>query len=198
MKMELNFPRYTFINGPPRSGKSTLVSLICQIDPEVWNDSFSEPIRQMIYSVFFPEDGPVHFELDLRDDEVKKSHLRIYPYREGEHYPTIRDTMISFSEVWMKPTFGRNIFGRLLRRRCQEQEHYYKKFLVDDANFLDETQYVVDDVGSANCLLIRLHRERGSSFDYITLRDVRTIDLTNNKTPEDLLASLFVSLRSTY
>lgn len=188
----LNLPKFTFINGPAGSGKSTLAKLICDTDKDVWRDGFAEPIRQAIYSVFFPEEGPIHYDLDLKDQKVKSSP---FPFREDFTY---RDAMISFSEDWMKPYFGRDIFGRLAFQRCVEQEMFYDKFVFDDSGFKEEAEYIVRFASPPSCLLIRLHREgcnfTGDSRSYIILDGVPTINLHNDGKSEDLLASLQLQL----
>lgn len=95
----LNLPKFLFINGPPGSGKSTLAKMLCDSDPSVWRESFAEPIHQMMYAVFFPEQGPIHYSLDLRDGEVKKRPMPLG--REDDGSMTIRSAMISFSEDWI-------------------------------------------------------------------------------------------------
>src|SRR4051812_44268678 len=179
----LNLPKFTFINGPAGSGKSTLARLICEADKSVWRDGFAEPIREAIYVVFFPEEGPIHYDLDLKDQKVKGSP---FPFREDF---TFRDTMISFSEDWMKPYFGRDIFGRLAFKRCLEQEMFYDKFVLDDSGFKEEAEYITNLASPSSCLLIRLHREghnfTGDSRSYIILDGVPTINLQNDRAPED-------------
>lgn len=186
----LSLPRFTFINGPPGSGKSTLAKLICDHDQTVWRESFAEPIRSMIYSVFFPEEGPIHFETDLRDGEVKKSQ---FPFYEGGSR-TFRDAMISFSEEWMKPQFGEAVFGRLAFKRCTEQEMFYDRFVFDDCGFRPEVEFIVSMAGAENCRLIRLDRTgcsfAGDSRGYIELPGVKTTHMINDGSTEQLLSQL--------
>lgn len=191
----LKLPKFLFINGPAGSGKSTLASLLCNSQTACWRESFAEPIRDMIRTVFFPNDGPLWEQTpDLRDGEVKKLPLRGVAEIDDEAGCSVRQAMIGFSEGYMKPFFGDDIFGRLLVSRCREQELFYKTFIIDDSGFLPEAQYVISQHGPGACTLIRLHRNgcsfAGDSRGYISLDGVRTIDLSNNSVPLAMLDQL--------
>lgn len=189
----LTLPKYTFINGPAGSGKSSLATLLCKNDPSVWRESFAQPIRDVLYAVFYPEEGPISFTFDLRETEAK---TRLIPY--SDNALTNREAMISFSEKWMKPVFGEDIFGRLCLARCRDQEMFYDRFVIDDSGFTPEAQYIISQVGAENCLLIRLHRPgcdfAGDSRSYIHL-PVNSITLINDgPKPESMLDALQLSL----
>lgn len=188
----VSLPKYTFINGPVGSGKSTLASLLCKADPSLWRESFANPIREMLLTVFFPEENPISPSLDLRSGEVKQ---RILPYSEASF--SIRKAMISFSEDWMKPKFGNSIFGKLAFARCTEQEMFYDRFVFDDSGFAEEAEYIISQVGVANCTLIRLHRPEcnfsNDSRTYISL-PCKSVDIQNEGTTTELLTSVEVAL----
>lgn len=198
----ITLPKYTFINGPAGSGKSSLATLFCKNDSSLWRESFAQPIRDMIYAVFFPEEGPISFTFDLRDGSTKAADFR-YSYPQGyNRFRTItsnRDAMISFSEDWMKPAFGDDIFARLCLARCKDQEMFYDRFVIDDSGFPHEAEYIISQVGAENCLLINLHRPgchfTGDSRSYIDLTHVKAIDLYNDgPTPESMLDALQLAL----
>jgi hypothetical protein len=196
--MPIQLPTFLFINGPPRSGKATFAQAIAEVVPGVWTESFMEPTRQALLSVFFPEEV-VSPPFSFRDPEVKAKNLYQFAQLDIEPdldasdlpTPTVRDAMISFADDYMRQLFGADIFGRLLYRRCLAQRNWYAHFIIDDAGFGAETNFIVKEVGAANCALIRLHRT-GCSFksdnrDYISLHEVRTIDAYNDSTPDHLL-----------
>jgi hypothetical protein len=143
-----------------------------------------------MYSVFFPEEGPITFDTDLRTSDVKK---RPFPFYEGGSR-TFRDAMISFSEEWMKPQFGEEVFGRLALKRCTEQSIFYDRFVFDDSGFRPEAEFIVASEGAPACRLIRLDRPGcsfvGDSRGYIELPNVHTTHLLNDSTPEKLFAKL--------
>lgn len=199
--MRLNLPHFLFINGPPGSGKSTLAELICQSNPEAFRESFAEPIREMIYSVFFPSDV-VNRPVDLRSGPVKSSPLadlaKLDPDKTNGDGTTVRQVMIGFSEGYMKPTFGQDIFGKLLYNRCVEQTMFYQNFIIDDSGFAPEVSYVISKVAPENCHLVRLHRSgcdySGDSRGYISLPGVQSLDLHNDGTPSEMMDMLALEL----
>lgn len=201
----MNLPFFLFINGPAGSGKDTLAKLIAAAEPGAYIESFAEPIRSMIYSVFFPNDGPITYTHDLRDQKVKASPMpypafdAYYHTKEQKHY-TIRQEMIAFSEEYMKRRYGPMVFGKLLWDRVQEQAMFSKHFLIADSGFVPEAEYLISKVGPQNCALIRLHREgctySGDSRGYIELSDVTAIDMQNNGSLDDLLQQVKVAFSS--
>lgn len=200
----LNLPRFLFINGPSGSGKTTLARLICEAQGSAYRESFAEPIRQMLYNVFFFKEDPFAPTLDLRKAEVKKSRM---PFQEDldekgasdADYITIRDEMIAFSEEYMKRRYGDRIFGKLLFARCEEQSLFYSSFVIDDNGFAPEAQFIVDKIGADSCILLRLHRDgcnfSGDSRGYVDLPKVQTIELQNSgSSPKAMLDDLQLKL----
>lgn len=201
--MKLSLPRFVFINGPARSGKSTLAKLICDSNPSAWRESFAEPIREMLRAVFFPEDSLIEGpdRIDFRDGAIKKQailKLAGIPLPEdvgiAQHYIPVRQVMIDFSETFMKPRFGVDIFGRLLWKRCEEQSHWYSSFIIDDSGFESEARFIASQVGPERCYLIRLHRKghdfAGDSRSYIDLSPVPFMDLVNDGAAAEMLHAL--------
>lgn len=194
----LNLPTFLFINGPPGSGKDTLAGLIVKTCPSAFLEGFAEPIRAMIYSVFFPNEGPIDYSIDLRDQKVKASSMPFqFPNQENIPGYTVRDEMIAFSEQYMKRRYGPQIFGRLLWERCKEQMMFSQSFVISDSGFTPEARFIIDQVGTDNCILIRLHREgcsyAGDSRGYIDL-PITTYDITNDGAPEAMLSALQLHL----
>lgn len=189
----IQLPLFTFINGPPGSGKDTLAKLLCGAVTGSYIESFAEPIRAMIYNVFFPNEGPINYNFDLRDAEVKARQMPFLHPRTDDYslIISIRDAMIDFSESWMKPNFGPDIFGRLLWRRAEEQMMFSDHFIIPDSGFVPEAQFIIEQVGAHRCLLLHLSRAGtsfiGDSRSYIDLPEVRTIDLDNNGRPSAMI-----------
>lgn len=200
--MTLSLPKFVFINGPAGSGKSTLANLLCSkvLEGSGWREAFAEPIRDMMRIVFFPEDGPMWANTpDFRDGQVKQApfpRLASLCDDGDDGYDGIvtRQLMIDFSEHFMKPRFGAQIFGKLLLKRCKDQELFYNHFVIDDSGFVPEAEYVISQVGADNCALIRLHRMgrdfSGDSRGYITLDGVKSADVNNDGAPMEMIDQL--------
>lgn len=201
----ISLPLFTFINGPPSSGKDTLAHLLCEAVPSSYIESFAEPIRAMIYNVFFPNEGPITYNFDLREGPVKARSMPFQLLCEDEgclqhgtphvcNPYSIRDEMIAFSEEYLKRRYGQQIFGKLLWARAEEQMMFSNHFIIPDNGFVPEAQFIIDEVGPHRCLLIRLNRA-GTSFandsrSYIDLPGVRTLDLHNNAPPSAMIDAL--------
>lgn len=189
-------PKYTFINGPKECGKGTLAKALAALTPyEAFVESFAQPTRDALTVTFWPEEF-LCGALDLTESAHKRREMP-YP-RSGGAPNTIRDTMISFSEDWMKPRWGDEIFGALALKRCQENAPFYKRFIFDDCGFTSEVAPIVRSEGPANCLIITLdrpgHSFAGDSRSYVTIPEVRTVALLNDGTMEELLQKLRIAL----
>lgn len=197
----LNLPTFLFINGPAGSGKDTLAKLIAAEHPSAFIEGFAEPIRAMIYSVFFPNEGPIDYSIDLREQSVKASPIPFLGVRRDpfdapqaeDATITIRQEMIAFSETYMKRRYGDQIFGKLLLVRCKEQMMFSHHFIISDSGFISEAQYIIDQVGAHNCILLRLHRDgcnySSDSRGYISL-PISSYDIDNNREPKAMLDQL--------
>jgi hypothetical protein len=163
------------VNGPPRSGKDTAADYLAQ-DPGWYPFKFSAPIKAAIRAAF-----------ELHDDEVAyaesiKSESTALFY--GHSY---RNTQISFSEDWAKPSFGATIFGLLAARHLRNafKQHPDKVgFVCSDSGFAEEALPVIEVFGKQNTLLLKVSRAntsfQGDSRSYIELDGVTTIEIANN------------------
>jgi hypothetical protein len=174
--------------------------MICEQNPSAYRESFAEPIREMIQAVFFPQ-FIVDFPYDLRDQTVKNLpllQLARLLWQEPPSKVSVREAMIAFSETYMKPLFGNDIFGKLCFSRCVEQTAFYQHFVIDDSGFFEEAYHIISRVGADACHLVRLHRQ-GCDFSkdsrgYIALPGVQTLDLHNNSSPSAMLDILAAEL----
>lgn len=174
------------LNGPPSSGKDAIGTYILHnsIIPDMWMTKFAQPIREYITETF----AIPSWELDSCKNRV------VY----GD---TIRNHMISYSEDYMKPRFGDDIFAKIL---CQGYTHWHPEYLmITDSGFEEEDKYLLDQDWVDEALLVRLHRTgydfSGDSRDYLYLEHpkISTImDLENNGTIQEAAASLLKEIRN--
>lgn len=160
------------LNGPPRSGKDTGADYLANSRPAV-AFKFSGPIKAAIKAAFDLSDEQVTYLESIKNEPDKLLFGRSY-----------REVQISFSENWMKPLFGDQVFGHLAARKTAKQQA--RLFVCSDSGFASEAEPVLDTIGRQNTLLIRIYRPgktfAGDSRSYICLDGVETIDIHNDGT----------------
>lgn len=158
-------------NGPPRSGKDTAaLRTIEKFGPhyetkgtksgyyvelsgkKIHFDRFAMPLK----SAFA---GVTQCPMD------KYGNVEPYESIKGEIIPWLgvsyRQWQIDFSEKYMKPMYGKDIFARLFVQRNIERD--YDAIVVPDSGFIEEAQPVIDAFGFENTILVRVHRP---GFDF--------------------------------
>lgn len=165
-----------FFNGPPRSGKDTIVNELLYRYTSTINIKFSNPLKTAL-PVFF---GLTSKQLDeLERDKETPSDLLL-----GRSW---REVQILLSESWAKPTFGTQVFGNITLNVIKNSDK--QLFLISDSGFQEEAGAVVDYFGKDNCLLIRIQRD-GTDFNndsrsyWKNIYDIEDITLHNNKSIE--------------
>ena len=171
-------PYVVFLNGPPGSGKDFAAEVLSNADDiTVSHYKFAEPLKDAACALL---------EIDNRTLEISKNQVV------GLYGVTIRQILIDISEKWMKPCYGKDIFGKIAAERVSEamqlSDHFgeepYDLYVFSDCGFDAEVHHVLKLFGNENAILIRLHRDgctyEGDSRSYIELDDVRTIDIINH------------------
>lgn len=146
--------RVVLFNGPPYCGKDSAAEALLQTSIQNLGfmnlDRFSMPLKRAfagIMSLNITAGGTV----DLW--EAKKD--EIIPML-GSSY---RQWQIDFSECFMKPLYGPDIFGQLLVERFERRTMGYKAdvtLLVPDSGFVPEANVVL--ARGYDVLLLRIHR----------------------------------------
>lgn len=167
-----------FLNGPPGSGKDFAAQTLVEADDiTASHHKFAEPLKDMACALL---------EIDNKTLEMSKKQVV------GLYGVTVRQILIDISEKWMKPCYGKDIFGKIAAERVSEamqlSDHFgeepYDLYVFSDCGFDSEVHHVLKLFGNENALLIRLHREgctyEGDSRSYIELSDVRTVDVMND------------------
>lgn len=173
-------------NGPPRSGKDTAALIACNfIDslpgPTIANwEKFSYPLKSSFACM-------VGAAMNTRGD--------VLGYEERKNEPlsilngaSFRQFQIDFSEKFMKPLYGNDIFGRLFLERCKEHPEREVIQVVSDCGF----QIEADALKGHNVCLFTLTR-KGTSFEgdsrqYVTPHeDWYHFEIENDGTVDDLL-----------
>lgn len=169
--------RLILFNGPARSGKDTAADHLVQ-SKGAYAFKFSGPIKAAIKATFDLHPDEVDYVESIKDEPTV-----IF---EGLSY---RNAQISFSEGWLKPTFGQEVFGRLAARRLRNnmtQDPVQRLYVCSDSGFASEVEPLLEVFKPENVLLVCIYRDgktfEGDSRSYIKLPGVTTISLTNNGT----------------
>lgn len=174
------------VNGPPRSGKDTIATLLKNSNPSfVHLEKFARPMKQII---------PIMYSIPLK---IWQEHLDT---PENKDIPcselmgkTPRQVQIHLSEAYFKGLHNTSVFGELLiKRLLMLHMSFLECAVVSDCGFKAEALRIVEQFGADNVQLWRVIRDgctfKTDSRSYISLEDhgVREYDITNNGCVDDL------------
>ena len=142
-----------FINGPPGSGKDTAAELLAA-NHDYLPLKFAGALKAGLAGL-----------LGMFDVNEYNKFFETHGGKESHEPPftktTPRQTLIDLSEEFMKPRFGKDIFGQVAARTAAAMGG---NVVFSDCGFAEELLPVVRHFGETNCLLIKLYRE-GCSFE---------------------------------
>lgn len=191
--------KIVFVNGPPRSGKDTIGMVIAKESPRVVRVcKFATELKERVHAAYRLFDKRTRKPIAAEALESIKDHPQ--PFFMGR---TPREVWIAFSEAFMKPLHGKDVFGRLLLSRLQYElacedglsaEKQTEAIVITDSGFQEEAAVIVRHFGADSCRLIRVHRHghdfAGDSRDYVNLA-IETHDVDNPEgDPKGLLENL--------
>lgn len=172
--------RIVLLNGPRRVGKDTAAQALAAAFPAiVLGQSYALKRR-------------VHAAYNLRDDYGAPLDHDAFEDRKDEPAPeflgrTPREAYIAFSEAFLKPLHGEEVFGNILAGELLHLSGVCRWAIVPDSRFAAEALPLIRAFGAPNILLIRLHGGRarprpwdGDSGSHIELPGVLTLDLCND------------------
>lgn len=150
------------LNGAPRTGKDhSAHHLIDNSDRLLVFERFSRPIKEAFAAMMM-----VGIDEFFNVDGYEAEKDKIIPLL-GVSF---RQWQIDFSEKFMKPLYGKNIFGKLLLSRLEEYPKLYPSsdygeliVVIPDCGFQIEVDTVVADFPGEDILLIRIERP---GFDF--------------------------------
>lgn len=170
-------------NGPPSCGKDTIVENAIKRTNDLWVlEKFAYPLKKGMRDILSLSDSEYeYYDSPGVKDQPQERFFGVSP----------RNFQINLSELFFKPTFGEDIFGRLMVDRIKRRKNYQKEiFLVSDSGFESEAKVLLDEFGKENVFLFRINREgcdyNNDSRGYIELPGISRIDIENNSTLESL------------
>lgn len=203
-------------NGPARSGKDSASSYMSKIKGNSYHlafkdelfkicantlgtsvtdflDGYDETVEDYSYRTGWDERysfQDVYNDYDGDYLRYMKSWMKDLSWYElnGKDYSK-REFLIHMSENVIKPSFGKDAFGKAFVNSLPEDGIVF----VSDSGFPEELQPVIEHVGEENVLVIRIQREscsfEGDSRDYLTPEmfddKVQFYQITNNGTEEE-------------
>lgn len=183
-------------NGPPRSGKDTAASLA----QEILSTSKRAAIE---HKISYPLKDAVHrmFGLGVPIEYFEETKEEAADELLG-HIP--REEYIALSESYIKPRFGKDFFGKVFVKNLKviAQSTLDKDLVicVSDCGFIHEVIPIVEYLSPSNVILVRMRRE-GTDFSkdsrsYLMIPELKSFDIDNNGTIDDLKKTLDKTLRS--
>jgi hypothetical protein len=173
--------KFILLNGPPHSGKDTVAKMVIDnlSDSEylVSHEKFSAPLKEAFAA--------------MMEGDINNFVVEHYEDHKEEVVPCLgvsfRQWQIDFSEKFMKPLYGNDIFGRLLVQRINDSRLDADDdwiFVISDCGFQIEVDHILKSIPKEDIFLIRLHRE-GTSFDgdsrsYVAAPNCEELDFRNN------------------
>lgn len=168
------------LNGPPGVGKDVLAEALTSSTPIVSLVEFREQIefkKQLILltCAIYNITPDVWEELYTR--EGKEKPLPVF----GGLSP--REALIHTSEQVIKPNFGRRYFGEHVAKYIKQVKDHSNEiglvgagiYISSDSGFHEELYPIIDELGTGNVLVVRLHREgytfAGDSRSYLQEKD---------------------------
>lgn len=168
-----------FFNGPPRAGKDTAGSVLFDRTTTVHIDKFARMLKESChaaYGVRLRHKPAPHDYFESNKDTPQSVFFGKTP----------RQIYIAFSETYMKPTHGQDVFGKMLLEDLRYKSHRF--IAITDSGFVKEADVLINHYGAANCVLVRLSRDgcdySNDSRSHIALPGVSTFDIHNPGTSQ--------------
>lgn len=185
----IRLPAFTFLNAPPRSGKSTLATLLEEQDQSLVRISFAEPLRSVLISLFYPEELGDAQSKDFRDPAVKAQGIPLTPSWTNEQF------LIDFYR-WLESKTNEHILGDIAKRHISKLAEYYSRFVFDDARTVGDVAPFINAFGADECLMIHIDRlgalwRPGDVGGWLeNLPGIQHARVINNTDPEYMLKQL--------
>jgi hypothetical protein len=185
-------------NGPPRSGKDTAASYLYDLlqnqdkDPHILR--MSQPIKAAFQGMLNLKHGG--YECLHEYEETKEEPIPIFSAKKGTSY---RQWQIDFSEKFMKPLYGDNIFASIFIQEVETLD--CDVVLVPDCGFQVEYDLLAETYGEENILVVQLSR-KGKDFSndsrsYLTDIPANCLwCIHNDESIEDFHATLRMVLKN--
>ena len=172
------------LNGAPSTGKDAIAFLFQE--KLGWE---KKEVKQELFSIALSLSGVSEEDWFTRYDDREGNLKEASWSRLGGL--SQREFSIKISEDWMKPVFGKDVFGIKAAEGVVNSEG--DVFVFSDGGFQEELDAMISVLGEDNVLLIRLHRD-GCSFENDSrthLTHKHSEDIYNNGTISEAYDRIF-------
>jgi hypothetical protein len=181
------------LSGPPSAGKDTAAKYLYHKDnlypSNIIFERFSAPLKTA-FAAITGKSYNHFYEVDYYEANKEK----IIPWL-GVSF---RQWQIDFSEKFMKPNYGKDIFGKLFVERIMaynaDPTDRAKCIVVPDSGFDIEIQYMEQHYPIDDIILCRVHRDgcdfTNDSRSYVYSDKIFSIDLNNNTNQQEFEAKV--------
>ena len=182
------------LNGPPRSGKTTLGNYICKMYT-YRSMNMADQLKRSVHEMF----GLISNQPQLLEN------VKSQPMEDLLDF-TPRQMYIMFAEQFMKKKFGDQVFGKLwamkYRRYREISNDAWPFTVVSDVGFQEEVPPMLELFKPERVLLVRLHRKgydyKGDSRSYISNVTLQELDLINEEGNMDRMKHCMANVLDTY
>lgn len=172
------------VNGPPRSGKDTTMQVLRNhFSKPIVHEKFARPHKEAFAAMMGAK-----IDRDFNVEPFESTKGEVIPLL-GVSY---RQWQIDFSEKFMKPLYGTNIFGRLMVNRLKTLLPL-DVVIITDCGFQEEIDELATHIKPSSLLLLRLKRAGtnfvGDSRGYVTSKGAFAEEWVYNDGSKDTLKS---------
>ena len=204
-------------NAPARAGKNIAADHMCKVINTIDNNFVAhhrafkdELIKVCANTLGVSTEGFMEGYSETLGEFAKRKGRKLYSYEDenswykdytgtilqrirGNQYSK-REFLIHMSENVIKPSFGKDAFGKAFVSSLPEEGVVF----VSDSGFPEELKPVIDHVGADNILIIRIQRNgcsfEGDSRDYLTPemfeQNIKFFQVVNNVSEEEFLTEV--------
>jgi len=160
------------LNGPPSSGKDFAATYIVKTFKNTRQVKFAGILKEKTHALYGFINRPYNYYEEVKD----LPNCDFYGI-------TPRQAYINVSELYFKPTHGKNIFGKILAEELKEYNN--KLIVISDSGFTEEAEVLIKEYGAHNIILVKIEREghtfNGDSRSYLDLGpDICTTVIQND------------------
>ena len=150
------------LNGPPKSGKDTIADALVQSVGPLWSANYKlSSVLKATAKAMFSLSDTQYKALERPENKDKKGTAKSYGVLTNKSW---REVLISLSEDYIKPTYGKDFFGCAAAKALNTfSSSGYSHVFISDSGFREEAETLVTMCPTCNFTLVRLHRA-GTNF----------------------------------